>query len=148
MIEAVQLYEVTFAYLLCQFLIIAWLGRSSPPSLKKTRHGSDATWFLGAYFWGVESMYRLANLMGTDIYHNRTDLILPIALQMAIDDLIVPGLAAFVAVLGGSYLAEHLARQRGLASRSSGMGVPPGVIAALLGVQFAWAAFLGGGFSR
>ena len=148
MIEALRLYEVTFTYLACQFLAIAWLGRSSPPPRGQERPGSDATWFLSAYFWGIESLYHLANLMGTDIYHNRTDLILPIALQAAIDELIVPGLTAFLAVLGGSYLAEHLARQRGLSSRSRAMGVPPGVIAALLGVQFAWAAFLGGGFSR
>lgn len=142
------LYNLTLTYVLFQFVVIILVGNRRRPMTKQERPGTDATWFLGVYFWGYESVYRLANLWGSDIIHNRTNLVAPFALQIAIDEHIVPGLVVFLIVLLASFLAEGLARQQGLSSRSRDAGLPPGVIAALLAVQFTWAGFLAAGFSR
>ena len=142
------LYNVTLTYVLFQFAFIAVVGRFRSPLSGQERPGSDATWFLGVYFWGFESLFRLAGLMGGDITNSRTGLVAPFALQIAIDEHIVPGLVVFLAVLFASFMAERWAALEGFSSRSRGAGVPPGVIAALLGVQFTWTGFLAWGFPR
>ena len=146
--ETIHLYNVTVAYSLCQFIAIPLLGRSRRPSSTQVRPGSDATWFLGVYFWGFQSVYALANMWGGLCLTGETGHILEIVFQIMSDDYIVPGLVMFLTVLAASFSAERFARHQGLPTRSRDAGVPPGVVAALLCVQFAWAGCLAMGLNR
>jgi hypothetical protein len=136
-IEVLRLYDVTFLYLLLQFIAIPLLGRSSGSGRRQARPASDATWFLGVYFWGFESAHNLMNLWG-GITLTGGPGILTAVIQWLIYDYIIPGLVVFLVVLPASFAAEFWARQRGLPARPSDAGLPPGVVAALLGVQFGW----------
>lgn len=147
MIEALRLYDVTFLYLLCQVIAIPLLGRSSGSRRPQARPGSDATWFLGVYFWGYESAYSLLN-MWAGICLTGEPGILTFVIQILMYEYIIPGLFVFLVVLGVSFMTECWARHRGLSARPGDAGLPPGVVATLLSVQFGWIGCLARAFNQ
>ena len=147
-IAALKLYDVTFLYLLCQFIAIPILGRSGGPRSRQARPGSDPTWFLGTYFWGYESAYSLASEWAGWDFTGETGSALTTVIEVMIDNYIIPGLGVFLVVLAASFIAESWARQQGLAARSRDAGVPPGVVATLLCIQFAWAGSVARALNR
>jgi hypothetical protein len=127
-------YTCSLAYLAAQLVVVRrWRLMAC---VRFPRGASDPTWFVASYLWGVESILHLhVFLFGPSRYCFGR----PLA-AFGLHGTFSWGLGALV--LGGCFLSEHWARQRGWPVRSAQGTLPLGTVAALLSVQATWALHL------
>jgi hypothetical protein len=131
------LYKFTILCVVTQFGAIVWWSRPSRRRQSRApRPPSDAFWFLPVFVWGLESLRHCAwwvfegQFRGIGVAVAKT---LPAFLPRIMLTELMLGIT-----LCGCFLAENVAHRGNLAARIPQATLPLSVVAAIVGVQWAW----------
>jgi hypothetical protein len=157
-LESLLRYTVTGAFLAGQLAVVRF--RRAPLTVRRiARPAWDATWFVPAYIWSIESLLHLSEvLIPSDSFPDSWGVGASIHLGFVRFGLgtrycfgfpvSVFGTRALVSALIGVFvvsaclLCERVARRRGRSVREAPWTLPAGVVAALIGVAITWAVHL------